>query len=198
MGREASALVTFRGDSAKAKLLLEGSELILRGGHKARLPRDTIAGIVAGPDGLRLTASGEPLHAALPEAEAARWAKALATAPPSLAGKLGIGPDKRALVLGAIDEPALAEALAGATMTDPGSAAVVLAMILDADHLERARHAAANAGLALWCVYPKGKAAAFGDAAIRDAMRAAGWIDTKVSAVSERLTATRYAPKRQG
>ena len=44
---------------------------------------------------------------------------------------------------------------------------------------------------ALWAVYPKGGAM---DAAVRTALRAAGWRDAKACAVSERLTATRYLP----
>lgn len=195
MGREAQARVTFRGTTAEARLLLEGTELILRGGHKAKLPRDGIAGVSADTDGLRLSAAGETLHAALPEAEAARWAKALTTPPPSLASKLGVGPDKPALVLGSVDVAVLALALAGATTFDAGAASVVLATIGSAEDLDRARVAAEACGLALWCVYPKGKAVNFGDAAIRTSMRAAGWIDTKVSAVSERLTATRYVKR---
>ena len=192
MGREVNAPVSFRGATAETRLLLEATELILRAGHKARLARETISAVSAGADGLRLSAAGEPLHAALGEAEAARWATALVTPPPSLASKLGIGPDQPALVLGEIDDAALAAALKHAATADPAAATVVIAMIASAANLDCARAAAADHALALWCVYPKGPAASFGDAAIRAAMRAAGWIDTKVSAVSAALTATRY------
>lgn len=47
MGREAQAPVTYRGTTVSAKLLLEGGQLILRGGHQAKLPRSAIAGVRA-------------------------------------------------------------------------------------------------------------------------------------------------------
>jgi hypothetical protein len=49
--------------------------------------------------------------------------------------------------------------------------------------------------LPLWAVYPKGMAANPGEAAIRSALRSAGWMDNKTCAVSARLTATRYGRK---
>ena len=196
MGRETQAVVTFRGVSVEAKVLLESTELILRGGIKARLPRSALRDVSTGPDGLRLIAQDEPLHIALPEDEAVRWAKAIVTPPPSLASKLGIGADRVALVCGKATDPALAEALAGATTTDPASAAALIAIIEDRAGLTQAIAKAEAAGLPCWCVYPKGKVADPGDAAIRTAFRAAGFIDNKTCAVSERLTATRYARSR--
>ncbi len=51
---------------------------------------------------------------------------------------------------------------------------------------------AALAPSPVWIVHGKGKAAVFGDNAVRAAMRAEGWIDIKACAVSETLSATRY------
>lgn len=196
MGRETTALVTFRGQSTEAKVLLETTELILRGGHKARLSRDVLSDVRASANGLSLTAAGEPLHLAIPEAEAARWAKAILTSPPSLASKLGIGPDRLALVMGSPDDPALAAALNGATTGDAGKASVLIAVIESHADLTAAIANAEATRLPLWCVYPKGKAADPGDGAIRSALRGAGFMDNKTCAVSERLTATRYARRR--
>ncbi|WP_294330103.1 hypothetical protein [uncultured Sphingomonas sp.] len=50
--------------------------------------------------------------------------------------------------------------------------------------------------LPIWAVYPKGKAAAFGDGAIRTASRSAGYRDSKSCSVSALRTATRYHPAR--
>lgn len=192
MGREALALVTWRDGCAEAKLELEAKELILRGGIRGRIARATISDVSADADGLRLRAGGEPLHVALSEAEALRWAKAILTPPPSQASKLGIGPDKPALVLGTIDDTELAKALAGATAAEADRAVVIVALVDSHTALEAALSKARVTQLPLWWVYPKGKAADPGDSAIRTALRAAGMMDNKTSAVSERLTATRY------
>lgn len=192
MGRETSAKVTFRGATAEAKVLLETTELILRGGHKARFPRDALRDVAAAPDGLRLSADGDALHVALPEAEAVRWVKAILTPPPSLASKLGVGPDKPVLLLGAADDAALAKALEGAVTAKPAEATQIVAIIDSTAALDAALARSRETGLALWCIYPKGKAADPDDMAIRTALRAAGMIDSKTCAVSERLTATRY------
>jgi hypothetical protein len=192
MGRETIATVTYRGITAEAKVLLETTELILRGGHKERFPRDNLRDVAATPQGLDLNAGGEPLHVAMSEIEARRWAKAILTPPPSLASKLGIGPDKPALVLGAVEDAALAESLAGATSEAVGSATQIIAMIENTAALDAALARSRETRLPLWCVYPKGRSADPGDMAIRTALRAAGMIDSKTCAVSERLTATRY------
>ena len=53
--------------------------------------------------------------------------------------------------------------------------------------------AASAPRLALWCVYPKGRTSPVGDAVVRAYLRQRGYIDSKSSAISDRLTATRYA-----
>ena len=53
-------------------------------------------------------------------------------------------------------------------------------------------HAALPAGAPIWIVYGKGRQAVLGEAAVRGYMRAHGYIDSKVSAVSETLSATRF------
>jgi hypothetical protein len=195
MGRETQAIVSFRGQSAEAKVLLESTELILRGGIKAKLPRASLSDVRAIGDGLRLIADGELLHVVMAEPEAARWAKAILAPPPSLASKLGVGPARPALVAGVVSDATLAEALAGATTTDATAAVALIAIIEDLAGLAVALSKAAETDLPCWCVYLKGKAADPGDAAVRAAFRNAGLIDNKTCAVSARLTATRYVHK---
>lgn len=48
----------------------------------------------------------------------------------------------------------------------------------------------------IWIVYEKGAKAAFGESAVRSLMRHAGYRDNKVSAISDALSATRYARSR--
>ena len=170
MGREAEGHAVWRGASGAVKAVLESDGIRLRGEVRALLPR---AGLrewrVEGED-LCLRSDGEPLALTLGAREAAAWVRALDKPLPSLAAKLGVSPMARALVLGGPAPEAIAVALAGAEA--PGTAT----------------------GLRVWCVYGKGKGAAVGDAAVRDAFRAAGWIDIKACAVSEAFTATLYRP----
>lgn len=196
MGREAIAQCSWAGQTAEAKVLLESQEIILRGGIKARIPRSSITAFAAEGDMLRVTAPGGTLEARLGEKEAAKWAEALAKPAPSLASKLGIGGEKPAFLHGETDDEALLDALAGHHSVDrAGQASVVIAMIAGEGDLDAAVELAGAHGLMLWCVYLKGKAAAFGDTAIRSYLRGAGWMDNKTCAVSDRLTATRYGRK---
>ena len=196
MGRETSTVVTFRGASGETKVLLEATELILRGGIKARFSRDTLREVCASPAGLTLNIAGDQLHLALSEAEAGKWAKAILTPPPSLAEKLGVGPDKPTWVLGELRDADLIMALDGATVANLAQATTMIAVIEIAADLAAVLAHAHNIFVPVWAVYPKGKTADPGDAQIRAAFRGAGWMDNKTSAVSDRLTATRYAVKR--
>ena len=82
----------------------------------------------------------------------------------------------------------LANALSG-RIGEPAQIAVVV--VLDADESDRAIAAVLQHRLPTWFVHAKGKAQVT-DAMIRTRLRAEGWIDTRISAVSDRLTATRY------
>jgi hypothetical protein len=78
---------------------------------------------------------------------------------------------------------------------DAAEAAMFVACIDGPDDLAAARATQATSpALPVWTIYPKGKNVTFGDTAIRAAMREAGFRDTKVCAVSDRLTATRHHP----
>lgn len=108
--------------------------------------------------------------------------------------KLGLSGDARALVIGELADPALIEATAGALAPDGAAAQMIIAVVADADGLAAAMRAHdAHPALPLWMVYPKGRATAIGDGAIRTALRAHGLRDSKSCAVSDTLTATRYA-----
>lgn len=196
MGREAVAVARWRGEVAEVKALLESQEIILRGAIKARIARSGIAMVATQGDELSLHADGDMLVLELGASEAAKWREALLRPPPSLASKLGIGDHKRALVIGKSDDAELAEALAGATCLTVSSAALLLAIVTcKTDLITAVAIARQNPELRLWCVYPKGKDAAFGDTAIRSFMRDSGYVDSKSCAVSPSLTATRYGRK---
>jgi hypothetical protein len=200
MGREAEALCHWAGTSGQAHILLESAEIILRGELRARIPRASIRSFRAQDGDLTVEAAAGRLVAELGGTLAESWAAALAKPPPSLAAKLGVGPRNPAFITGDLSDAALADALSGATVAVASDARQIVAVLLSRADLDAALSlAAAHPDLPVWCVYPKGAKADPGDAAVRADFRAAGWMDTKTSAVSDRLTATRYnrakAPK---
>ncbi|MGA1836707.1 hypothetical protein VD659_07210 [Herbiconiux sp. 11R-BC] len=75
-----------------------------------------------------------------------------------------------------------------------GSTPAVALAEVDDELALRAALAALPPAVPVWIVHRKGRAP-FGDAEVRAAMRSRGFIDTKVSAVSEVRTATRYSPR---
>jgi hypothetical protein len=70
-----------------------------------------------------------------------------------------------------------------------------VAVVADAAALEHALrlHEALPSGAPIWVIHGKGSRSPFGEAAVRRIMREAGYLDTKVSAVSDTRSATRYS-----
>ena len=195
MGREAEAEAEFAGTSGAVRVLLEASGLILRGAVKARIPREAITGFHAEGVDLWLQTDRGPLRLTLGEAEAARWVTALAKAPPSLADKLGLRPDRLVHLLAPMTDAALIAATAP-FLAPAETAACLLAELPDeaaffALHPQLARWPA----LPFWGVTVKGKASPFPENALRSLMRRAGYMDVKSCAVSARWSATRYHPQ---
>ncbi|TWB63357.1 hypothetical protein [Nitrospirillum viridazoti] len=200
MGLEAVCHATWAGGAGErgageVKALLESRELILRGEVRRTVPVAAITAVTVEGDDLVLSTPDGPLILTLGADAATRWARKLTTPPPSLAQKLGVGPATPVLVIGTVDDPALAEALAGAVATTPAEACLALAVVRNAADLERAvaAHAALPPSAALWLIHGKGPKATFGEAPVRAWMRATGFMDTKISAVSATLSATRYS-----
>jgi hypothetical protein len=196
MGREARCRCRFDGGEGEVKALLETHELILRGDLRRKFLIGALADVRAEGEDLLFTAAADHIALALGASVAARWAKAIATPPPTLTRKLGIGPKTRVLVVGGIDDPELRTATEAATTNRPAEATFALSQVSDERDLDRAvrQHARlADAKAPLWIVYAKGPASKYGETAVRAAMRARGFVDTKVASVSQRLTAARYS-----
>jgi hypothetical protein len=101
-------------------------------------------------------------------------------------------------VIGEIDDAALLEALGGNTATSPQEARLCVAVARDEAELQiaiRAQQSCAFETL-IWIANVKGPRSPFSDNAVRSVMRNAGYIDNKISAVSDVLSATRYARRR--
>lgn len=195
MGREAQVVCTIGHHTETVKALLESQELILRGPTlRRRFERSALLQLRVQAETLHFLAADEAVALALGAAQATKWLVALQAPPRSLAAKLGVSAAAPAAVFGPVaDDVELAAALQDATTGDVRAAAMLVALVRSPDDLAQAvqRHADV-AGPALWVVHAKGKAAALGDAAIRQTLRASGYVDNKSTAVSDRLTATRY------
>ncbi|MET3711524.1 hypothetical protein ABIC65_002233 [Sphingomonas trueperi] len=178
------------------KLLLEADALILRGAIRRHFARSRLESLRVDSGLLRFDCGGESVALHLGESAVAKWMAAIQQVPPSLREKLGLARDRAYWVGPPATEPELIAAIDGACTAFPDEAAVLLGVVeqpADLDALIAAQPLPTR--LPLWAIYPKGKAVPFGDAAVRVALREAGYRDTKSCAVSARLTATRYHPR---
>lgn len=186
MGRETLCHAEWPGGAGEILALLETRELILRGDLRRTLKLDALQNVRVDGETLVFRHRDEDIALRLGTASAQSWATKIATPPPTLAAKLGvIGVGVR--IVGEIDDPALKAALDQAGSGEP---ALTIAQVADPAALDRA---VADAGDGpLWLAYVKGKASPYNETAVRTEMRDRGWIDVKVSGVSDRLTATRF------
>ncbi len=200
MGLEADSQLTLDGQTVPVKALLESRELILRGAVKKTFAIREIENPRAVDDRLLFEHNGQSYALALPDDQAAKWLKKLTTEPPTLAKKLGIDAEHQAFVRGSIDDPALAEALLGATTDDPRRAALAIAIATSPDALAAtlAEIIRVLPAVPVWIVYPKGARSPLPEAAVRAHLRGQGYADTKACAVSDTLTATRFHPPKTG
>ncbi|NJM84680.1 MAG: hypothetical protein HC844_21605 [Tabrizicola sp.] len=196
MGQEAEGALRFRGAEGAGRILVESAEVILRGEIRARVPRAAVHGVRVEGDDLVLETAEGPLVATIGETRAAALQQALLKPPRSLAQKLGIDASVRAGCLWPVTDPVLQEALAG-RVAPVVAAAVLVAEVLDSAALARLVDALPDlAARPVWCVNAKGRNPVLPEARIREAMRAAGWIDSKTTAVSDAVSATRYARRK--
>ncbi|MFT3818816.1 MAG: hypothetical protein QM750_14460 [Rubrivivax sp.] len=195
MGREAVVVATVDRQAERLRALLESTELILRGtALKRRWPLAVLQDLRVQGDGLHFSAGGEAVALALGAEQARKWLDKIRAGPPSLAAKLGVSAAQPAAVFGPVmDDAELRAALQGAVAADPQAAALLLALVHDADELAAALalHARMPAPV-MWIVNVKGRGSPLGENAIRATLRAAGYVDNKTAAVSARLAATRY------
>lgn len=176
------------------KALLESDGIILRGEVRGRLPRAGLRDWRVEGDDLCLRSEGEPLVLTLGAKEAAAWVRALEKPVPSLAQKLGVSGAARVWVIGGPAPEELAVALAGAGAPGPEGAAMIVAVLTGPGDLAAALAGGQAHGLRVWSVHGKGRGAVVPDAAVREAFRAAGWMDIKSCAVSDGFSATLYRP----
>ena len=193
MGREAFVQATYDGRSGEAKAVLESQGIILRSPLSLTLPRDAIAGLKVEGDALVGLGPRGPFELFLGAAEAGRWKGSLEKPLPTLAEKLGLKPGVTIWTSGDLGAPELAEALAGVPRTTVEAASMIVIHAAEPNALAQALEASSGSLAPVWVIHGKGRTATFGESAVRALMRDSGFIDTKVSAVSDALSATRYA-----
>lgn len=193
MGREALIHAEVGTQAGEVRVLLESTEMILRGDIKRRYLRVEIQQLAVDGEVLQFRSGGDTVRLHLGEKVAQSWADVIAKPPPSLRAKLGLETGALALILGRVTDEALAEATSGSAVTSGAAAQMIIAVIDGPDCLAEVQRVQGDfPSLPIWTVYPKGRGIAFGDTAIRTVLRGAGFRDTKSCAVSDRLTATRY------
>lgn len=192
MGREAEGAIRYLGAIGAGRILIESTEVILRGEVRARVPREAIAAVRVEGDDLVLETARGPMVATVGAGLAEGLARVLLKPVPSLAEKLGLGGGATAGCLWPVTDAVLAAALAG-RMAPVAEATLLVAEVLDEAALARLLDALPElAGRHVWCVNAKGPRPVLPEARIRAALRGAGWIDSKTTAVSDRVSATRY------
>jgi hypothetical protein len=199
MGREATVQCQWAEESGLCKVLLESHELIVRGGLRRRVPISSLKDVTVEDERLRFHVGDESVSFSLGSELAQRWAKAIATPPPSVAMKLGISRASRLLLLGEIEGDELRNAIAEAGAVDGKNADLIVAAVKARHDLELVlrqlcdRLPKRQSELPpLWIVYPKGSVNNFGESSVRQILRLRGFMDTKVASVSPELTALRF------
>ncbi|MET4158581.1 hypothetical protein ABIC29_002171 [Agromyces sp. PvR057] len=196
MGRQARATWIDDEGVAAVTLHLESGGLQVSGERRARLPRAALTQVQATDGVVSFVAQGDTYRFRL-GAAASAWADALAAEPPSLAEKLGIAAGRTVAVRGELPVAELEHALAEATRVPPFEAELVVVVVRDRDELESLPVWFRECGVAspVWIVHGKGRSTtAPGDTVVRSALRESGWRDTKVSAIADTWSATRFHP----
>ena len=198
MGRQSKATwIGEHGGAAAVTLHLEAAGLQISGERRARVPRSAWTHVEAADGVVSFEADGHTYRFEL-GAAAPAWATALTTPPPSLAEKLGVS---HGVDGGGARRPAAARARtrrsSDAARVPPWEAEVVVVVVRSDGELESLPVWFRECGIGshVWVVHGKGReSTAPGDNAVRTVMRSAGWRDTKVSAVGDAWSATRYSP----
>ncbi|SEK54304.1 hypothetical protein SAMN05216359_102148 [Roseateles sp. YR242] len=196
MGYEAQALCELGLQREHVKALLESHEILLRGAIRRRFVLTSILNPRVKDDVLAFeSADGDTVTLHLGSDVSEKWLRKIQTLPPSLAEKLGIGPDRPAAVFGTVPDEALAQALSNGTETRNLQAATVLIAVVKtpADLAAAVQMHSTMPCRGLWIIHRKGPKAALPEAQIRATLRDLAYRDHKIAGVSSQWTATRYA-----
>ncbi|HEX4319852.1 MAG TPA: hypothetical protein VHZ52_03055 [Acidobacteriaceae bacterium] len=194
MGREATCECRWANESASCKVLLETTELIVRGPIRHRVAIASLTQVKVQGEELIFRAGGDEVVLSLGEKLAQSWARKIASPPPTLAAKLGISEESHLLLLGEFESEELKSAISVAGSCEGKNANLILVRVKTAADLNFAldRYAAQPSQPPIWVIYPKGAGTPLPEREIRSTLRHEGFIDTKVASVSASLTALRF------
>jgi hypothetical protein len=198
MGREASCECKWANETGPCRVLLESTELVVRGAIRRRIPISSLADVSVKGEHLVFRTGQDVVTLRLGQGVAGRWARAITASPPSLAKKLGISGASYILLIGRVDDDALVTAMKEAHSVDGKEANLILACVHTQAELDRALTECARFGAVIppvWIVYPKGANRRPNESVIREAFRSKGFIDTKVASVSAGSTALRFVKR---
>lgn len=196
MGAEAMVNVTVNGATHLSKVRLETSVLHIRGADLKLDVRFAEMKKVAVRDGTLSFMQGRRVIELMIGAAAAKWADKILN-PPSRLSRIGVKPDWRASIVGAI-EPGFLQELKGVVAdlavgrAVRNSDAIFLAVdrVADLKKIESLKCALKPDG-AFWIVRPKGHRE-ITERGVMDAGKAAGLVDVKVVGFSSTHTAEKF------
>lgn len=199
MGREAICKCDWAGTRATVKVLLESTELVVRGDIRRHVPISELRNVDVQSGWLRFNASGDQVQIFLGFPAAEKWAAAIKTPPATLSRKLGITDKSIVRTIGDITDEVMKTALAEAAQISAKSPDMIVAYVDTPESLAAALRAAKPQmlkSIPLWFVYPKGAGHPLNESTIRSLLRDNGMVDTKVASVSTQLTALRFNLRR--
>jgi len=198
MGREAECQCVWGTTAASVKALLETHELILRGEVRKKIAFNEMRQIRADGEMLRFTVGDDSVSLTLGNSAATKWAQAI-TSPPTLAGKLGVTAKTRVQMLGPMDDEAVRTVLEKAANVSAIEGDLILARVDTSAELnailDRMWERLAQ-GVPIWIIYPKGPGHDLNESKVINLVRAREMTDTKVAAVSSRLTGLRFVRRK--
>jgi len=201
MGREAVCQCQWAAESAQCRILLETTELIVRGQLRHRVPISSITQVFVEGEKLLFRAGADQVALDLGATLAQSWAKKIAMKPSSLAEKLGITSATHLSLIGTSDSEELALAFAEAASNNGKSASysashasLIIAFVNSPTALNLAIDEYSDYAHKppIWIIYPKGPNKPVSESVIRNALRQNGFMDTKVASISTTLTALRF------
>jgi hypothetical protein len=201
MGREAICKCDWAGTTVTVKVLLESTELVVRGEIHKRVPISGLLNVEVQSGWLRFNTSGDQVQIFLGAPAAERWAAAIKTPPPSLARKLGITDRSVVRTIGSINDKTLNAALAEAAQVSAKRPDMIVAYVDTPESLNAALRAVKSQmlkSIPVWFAYPKGPGHPLNESTIRSLLRNNGMVDTKVASVSSQLTALRFNFRQPG
>ena len=197
MGLEATCECKIDGTPYPVRAFLESRELILRGGVRRKIRLDNIAEAAVIGSRLQFIADAQTIELQLGTDVAQKWLKKISSPPPTLAAKLAIRDTVKVFLIDGQLCSELTSAVGGHVTANIEEADMICAVATHEQQLQKVVAVATErASCPIWIIHPKGKSSTLSETSVRDVMRAAGYVDTKVSAVSDQLTAARYNPRK--